>query len=273
MIVGLDVGAYLTKGVLMENNRIIKKSSILTDEKVESALKTLKILLNERLDIVRAVGISGGGSRKVKRDLLGLPAVKVDEIQAIGLGGLVLSKRNEALIVNAGTGTAIVAAYETGKRIIHVGGTGVGGGTLLGLSTRMLGTSDFREIEELAMNGDPGKVDLKVSDIVGGPIGIIPSEATASNFGRIEAEASREDVAAGIFNMVCQVIGVVGAMAAKAYNLNSSVVVTGGLVRSRLASEIIVDTMRLFGIEPVIPENGEYCTAIGAAQFLLKRMS
>ncbi|RLI41105.1 hypothetical protein DRO64_08005 [Candidatus Bathyarchaeota archaeon] len=271
MIVGLDVGAYLTKGVLMENNRIIKKSLILTDEKAESALKTLKVLLDERLDSVRAVGISGGGSRKVKRDLLGLPTVKVNEIQAIGLGGLMLSKREEALIVNAGTGTAIVAAYEAGKRIIHVGGTGVGGGTLLGLSMRMLGSCDFPEIEKLAINGDPGKVDLRVSDIVGGSIGIVPSEATASNFGRIKAEASREDVAAGIFNMVCQVIGVVGAMAAKAYGLSNSVVVTGGLTRSKLASEIIWDAMRLFGIEPLIPENGEYCTAIGAARFLLKR--
>ncbi len=271
MIVGIDVGAYLTKGVLIENDKILKKFSIVTDEKAKSALKTLKILLDERSDSVQAVGISGGGSRKIKRDLLGLPTVKVDEIQAIGLGGLMLSKRKEALIVNAGTGTAIVAAYDTGKRIVHVGGTGVGGGTLLGLSMRMLGTCDFREIEELAINGDPGKVDLKVSDIVGGPIGIVPSEATASNFGRIKAEASREDVSAGIFNMVCQVIGVVGAMAAKAYGLSNSVVVTGGLVRSKLASEIIEDTMGLFGIEPIIPENGEYCTAIGAARFLLKR--
>jgi len=271
MIVGLDVGAYLTKGVLMENNRIIKKSSILTDEKAESALKTLMILLDECLDSVQAVGISGGGSKKIKRDLLGLPTVKVDEIQAIGLGGLMLSNRKEALIVNAGTGTAIVAAYEAGKRIMHVGGTGVGGGTLLGLSMRMLGTCDFHEIEKLAIKGDPGKVDLRVSDIVGGSIGIVPSWATASNFGRIKAEASKEDVAAGIFNMVCQVIGVVGSMAAKAYDLSNSVVVTGGLVRSRLASEIIGDTMRLFGIEPLIPENGEYCTAIGAAWFILKR--
>jgi len=271
MIVGIDVGAYLTKGVLIENDKILKKFSILTDEKAESAIRTLKILLDDRSDSVYAVGISGGGSRKIKRDLLGISTVKVNEIRAIGLGGLMLSKRKEALIVNAGTGTAMVAAYETGKKIMHVGGTGVGGGTLLGLSMRMLGTCDFHEIEKLAINGDPGKVDLRVSDIVGESIGIVPSWATASNFGRIKAEASREDVAAGIFNMVCQVIGVVGAMAAKAYNLNNSVVVTGGLVRSKLASEMIGDTMRLFGIEPLIPENGEYCTAIGAALSILKR--
>ncbi|RLI40654.1 pantothenate kinase, partial [Candidatus Bathyarchaeota archaeon] len=112
MIIGIDVGAYLTKGVLIENDKIIKKFSIVTDEKAKSALKTLKILLDKRLDSVRAIGISGGGSRKIKRDLLGLPTVTVNEIQAIGLGGLMLSKRKEALIVNAGTGTAIVAAYE-----------------------------------------------------------------------------------------------------------------------------------------------------------------
>mgnify|MGYP000607277621 CR=1 FL=1 len=165
----------------------------------------------------------------------------------------------------------MVAAYDEGRRTIHVGGTGVGGGTLLGLSERMLGTHDFEEIEMMAKKGDTGKVDLTVFDIVGGPIGIVPAEATASNFGKINADASKEDVAAGLFNLVCQVVGVVGAMAAKAYRLEEEVIVTGGLVRSALASSIIRNTMSLFGIHPCIPENCEYCTAVGAARSISTR--
>jgi len=136
------------------------------------------------------------------------------------------------------------------------------------LSERLLGTHNFEELEELAGKGDASRVDLTVRDIVGGPIGIVPAEATASNFGRIGAEASREDAAAGLFNMVCQVVGVIGAMAAKAYGFEGDVIVVGGLVKSALASSLIKETMNLFGIDPSIPENCEYCTAVGAARTL-----
>jgi len=270
LIVGLDIGACMTKGVLMEDLSIIKTSYILTEDSDTSALKVLKVLLEDtQMGLITSIAISGGGARKIGENLLDFPVIKVDEIKAIGIGGLSLAGKSKGLIINAGTGTAIVAAYNEGKKVAHVGGTGVGGGTLLGLSERLLGTHNFERIEMMAEKGDAGKVDLTVFDIVGGPVGIIPAEATASNFGKIRAEASEEDIAAGLFNMVCQVVGVVGVMAAKAYRLEDDVIVTGGLAKSALASSIIRKTMSLFGINPCIPENCEYCTAIGAAKFLM----
>ncbi len=268
MIIGLDIGAEMTKGVLMKGSSIVKSLSIPTDDSVASALKILKVLLEyaKEKGLVKTVAISGGGSRKIGGELLDIPVTKVDELQAIGIGGLTLAGKSEGLIINVGTGTAIVAAYDKGRRVVHVGGTGVGGGTLLGLSERMLGTYNFEELEMMAEKGDTGKVDLTVLDIVGGPIGIVPAEATASNFGKIDRDASKEDIAAGLFNMVCQVVGVVGAMAAKAYGFENNVIVVGGLLRSNLASKIIRDTMSLFGISPCTPKNCEYCTAIGAAR-------
>jgi len=270
LIVGLDIGAGMTKGILVKNSSIMKSLSIPTDDSTVSASKVLKALLEcaQEEGLIEAIAVSGGGSRKIGEKLLGIPVIRVDEIQAIGMGGLTLAGKSEGLIVNVGTGTAMVAAYNGGREVTHVGGTGVGGGTLLGLSERLLGTHSFRELERLAKKGNASKVDLTVRDIVGGPIGIVPAEATASNFGRINAEASREDVAAGLFNMVCQVVGVVGAMAAKAYGFEGDVIVVGGLVKSALASSLIEDTMNLFGIDPCIPENCEYCTAVGAARFL-----
>jgi len=272
LIIGLDIGAAKTKGVLMKGKSIIKSLSISTEDPHASALKVLKALLEYAQESqIRNVAISGGGSRRIGERLSGIPVIKVNEIQAIGMGGLTLAGKSEGLIVNAGTGTAIVAAYMCGKEIIHVGGTGVGGGTLLGLAERMVGTHNFEELERLAMSGDTCKVDLTVGDIVGGPIGIVPAEATASNFGKINTKTSREDMAAGLFNMVCQVIGVIGAMAAKAYKLENHVIVTGGLLKSNLASKIIRNTMNLFGVDPQTPKNSEYCTAIGAARLLLSR--
>jgi len=271
LMIGLDIGGGLTKGVLMKKSSIIKAFFTPTDDPVVSALKVLKVLLESKqeADSVEAIAVSGGGSRKIGKKILNMPVIRVDEIQAIGMGGLTLAGKSEGLIINAGTGTAVVAAYNEGRKVTHVGGTGVGGGTLLGLSERMLGTHNFEKLEMMAKKGNAGKVDLTIFDIVGGPVGIVPAEATASNFGKIHTEASKEDIAAGLFNMVCQVVGVVGAMAAKAYRLEDNVIVAGGLVRSALASSIISNTMNLFGINPNIPENCEYCTAVGAASFLL----
>jgi len=111
-------------------------------------------------------------------------------------------------------------------------------------------------------------VDLTVEDIVGGPIGIVPSEATASNFGRLTGAAAEDDVAAGIFNMVAQVIGVLAATAAKAYDLEEDLVFVGRLVRSKIISEALRRTTDLFGVKACVPENSEYCTAVGAAGYV-----
>ena len=138
MIISLDIGASLTKGILVDENlRISNKYVTPTEEPRATALMVIRYLLNmlgaSRKGTVTAVVVSGGGSKLIENEILGLPIRQVDEIKAIGLGGLLLTGKNEGLIVSAGTGTAIVAAYNNGGIIKHVGGTGVGGGTILSL--------------------------------------------------------------------------------------------------------------------------------------------
>jgi len=269
LIVGIDIGASTTKAVALEELPTAKLISVKTTEAVTSAstaLEKLLTLTGKNLRDVTTIAVSGGGTRSVEATLSGIPVVKVDEIRAIGVGGLVLSGKRQALIVSMGTGTALVAAYEGGSRVVHIGGTGVGGGTLQGLSMRLLHTRDFEAIEKTAATGDAKRVDLTVADIAGGPVGIVPGEATASNFGRLSTNANENDVAAAIFNMVSQVIGVIVAFAAKAYGLEKDVVLVGRLARNNLIVKSIRDVANLFHIELCIPENGEYCVAIGAAK-------
>ena len=262
----------MAKGVLVDRNlRIIDKLVIPVDKPETTALKILENFLNRfSVDVIAA---SGGGSRLISNKILGLPVKRINEIKAIGLGGLLLAKRNEGLIVSAGTGTALVAAYKGGKLIKHVGGTGVGGGTILGLSRRILDVAEFEVLESMALKGDANRVDLTVGDIVGGPIGIVPANATASNFGKLTHESSVNDIAAGIFNMVSQTIGVIAAMAAKAHNLEDSVIVVGMLAKSRLFSKIIRETTKLFGVKVLIPKNCEFSGALGAAASIPQQIS
>ena len=270
MIVAVDIGASTTKGVVLSGSRIVHRYLVQTTDALYSASETLEDLFTKvgsrnRID---QITVSGGGSHKIGGSLLGLPVKKVDEIQAIGLGGLILTNKRKSLVVSVGTGTAMVAAYDGGKQIVHVGGTGIGGGTILGLSKRMLGIDNYAVLESMASRGDPDKVDLTVADIVGGPIGIIPANATASNFGKLTNDASEEDVAAGIFSMVSQTVGVVTSMAAKAYDLMDDTILVGLLVKSKIVSKTIAKTTKLFGLKVHIPKDCEFSTAVGAASYI-----
>ncbi|MEM3745445.1 MAG: hypothetical protein QW323_02990 [Candidatus Bathyarchaeia archaeon] len=270
MIVGLDVGASFAKAILVDENlKIVEKQVLPVEDLKTAALRTLisfiERISGELKNSIEVVAASGGGSRFIRGEAFGLPVKRIDEISAIGLGGLLLAGKSEGLVVSAGTGTAIVAAYNGGRIVKHIGGTGVGGGTIIGLSRRLLGLSRFKDLENMALKGDARKVDLTVSDIVGGPIGIVPADATASNLGKLTCESRAEDIAAGIFNMVSQTIGVLAAMAAKACNLEGSIILVGMLPKSKMISEIVCETIRMFGAEAIVPDNCEYAGALGAA--------
>jgi len=269
LIVGIDIGASTTKAAVLEDSKILGVDSIRTVDVLTSARTVLERILqtiNRKREDLEKIAVSGVGARHVGETIIGLPVVRVDEIKAIGLGGLTLSRKKQALIVSMGTGTALVIASDYGKTIRHIGGTGVGGGTVEGLSRWMLGTDDFKILEKMAEEGDANKVDLTVADIAGGPIGMVPAEATASNFGKLKTDADKNDIAAAIFNLVAQVIGVITAMAAKAYHLEKDVVLVGKLVQSKKIAEVMHEVAKLFEIKLYIPPNGEYCVAIGAAK-------
>lgn len=269
MIVGIDIGASTTKAVALERSRITGLKSTKTLNASDSARTILEEILlatGRGYGDIKRITISGGGARRIGDTLLGLPVIKVDEIKAIGLGGLTLSSKRKALVVSMGTGTALVVASQRGKKIMHIGGTGVGGGTIEGLSRWMLGTDKFEAVEEMAIKGNANRADLTVADVAGGPVGIVPSDATASNFGRLSIDADKNDIAAAIFNMVSQVIGIVTVMAAKAYRLEEDVVLTGKLIQSKKIAETINEVARLFHIKIYVPKDGEYCVALGAAK-------
>jgi len=270
--VGIDIGASRTKGVVSENSKILALYSLRNTDVSEPAKSVLKNILqavNRKSRDVKIVAVSGGGARLVHDKLLELPVTRVDEIKAIGFGGLELSRKRQALIVNMSTGTALVAASDNGARIEHIGGTGVGGGTILGLSRRMLGTDNFIEIEEMANRGNASKVNLTVADISGGPVGIVPEDATASNFEKLRCDTDKNDIAAAIFDMVSETVGVITVMAARATHLERDVVLVGKLIESKKIAERVRITTKMFQIKTIIPTNGEYSVAIGAVKSII----
>lgn len=124
---------------------------------------------------------------------------------ADGLGARFESKLDHTIVVSMGTGTSFVMC--NGDEMRHIGGIGVGGGTLQGLARIMLNTGDIKQVATLAKQGNMRNIDLTIGDISAQPLPGLPMDTIASNFARAQTDASKEDIAAGLIRMVLQSIG------------------------------------------------------------------
>ena len=165
-----------------------------------------------------------------------------------------------------GTGTAIMYAKRVGDRILteYLGGTGVGGGTLIGLSRKMVGVDNIDHFEQLCEGGDLANIDLRIKDMSSDHTFQINDEITASNFGKLSDLATPSDTALGIANMVGETIAMLAVFAARNYNLKN-VVLTGNLTAIKAVTRVFEGLEQMFGIRFIIPEQSQFATVIGAA--------
>lgn len=266
VIIGIDVGGSTTKIVgYRDDGKLISMQKVEAADPLTSAYGALGKFINENalsLAEVKQIILTGVGSSLFKKDIYGIPTRGVDEFKAIGLGGLALSGKKEGLIVSMGTGTAFVRADKDGIR--HIGGSGVGGGTVLGLCGQLCGVRSFDTVVELASKGRLAKVDLNIQDISTGEIPTLPPDTTASNFGKMEDGASAADMARGVLNMVFQTIGMMAVFSCKEHAVKD-VVLTGTLTQVPCAKKVFADLQKMHQINFIIPKNAIYATATGAA--------
>jgi type II pantothenate kinase len=264
LIIGIDIGSTTTKAVCIENGKLTRRVKTKAVDAVTAATGALgKIVLENgiKIETIEKIKITGAGASQIKDNIFGIPTDRVDELDAIGIGGMFLSGMNNIIISNIGTGTVIIEAGDRG--ISHFGGTGVGGGTILGLAKKLLPTAEFADILELAKTGNLSQVDLLLGDITDTRLSFLDGESTASNFGKMLDTANAGDIALGIINMVYQVIGVLSVFAARARNTNR-VIVTGNGSKNQIGKKVLASITAMYGIEFIYPEHAEYTTAVGA---------
>jgi len=150
--VGIDVGGSTTKIVgYNENDGMFSPIQVKANDAVASIYGAFGKFISEcklSIDDISKVIITGVGSAYINDSIYNLPTFRVNEFTAIGLGGLRISGLESAVIVSMGTGTAFVKA--TGTEIVRIGGSGVGGGTILGLAALMLKKHDIDAVIALA---------------------------------------------------------------------------------------------------------------------------
>lgn len=216
------------------------------------------------------LAVTGGQHKLLPAQLGACAVVGVPEVMAIGRGGQAMALRDDddpataVLVVSAGSGTAVVSAR--GTSYAHITGTGVGGGTLLGLGRLLLGTTDVTRIDAMAMRGDANGADLALRDVVSGPIGSLPPNATAVNFGRLarqETEARPDDLAAALITLVAQVIAVTAINAAKAERIDR-IVVIGHMADLASFRRGVDQVGEYYGTKLALPAQAGFGTALGA---------
>ena len=278
VVIGIDVGGSTTKIVGFRhgegmNPTLIDPLFVRATDPITSIYGAFGRFTSEnRLSLgdIRRVMVTGVGSSHMAGPIYDLDCREVPEFSGVGLGGLYLSGLDEAIIVSMGTGTAIVHAKRTpdGKTdITYLGGTGVGGGTLLGLTKKMLGVDTVEHIEQLCEGGDLSKVDLTIRDISKQhdqfPIG---ANLTAANFGKLSDLATSSDIALGLANMVAETIAMMAIFAARGRGIRD-IVLTGNLTTIAPIRRVYENLGGFFDVNFIIPDAASFGTVIGAALY------
>jgi len=266
--VGVDVGATLAK------------IAVRTPGKAPEFILVPAAALGDVAEIIERarparVGVTGGGSSELAR-LLSHDVFPVNEFASWGAGSTALLREQlgqdltteRHLVVSVGTGTSVMLV--DGLSVTRVGGTALGGGTVVGLGSLLTSLPSFERIADLASSGQRRNVDLLVSDIY--RAGEIPlaGDLTAASFGKLMRSGTAsvtpepEDLAHALMGLVGENIALIcGGLAAAAQV--SRIAFGGSTLRVNPALvEVLREITRALGREPIFLAHGEHAGALGA---------
>lgn len=256
LVLGIDIGASTTKFALVKNGKCVKEYRKPDGQSFDEALDQFGYAG------VRRIAVTGVGASFIKGNLRGIPTVRKDEFASVARGASKLSRKFNTLIVSVGTGTSFTRM--TPVRAWHVGGTGLGGGLLKGLSGRLCKVDDMDELQKLATEGDLHAIDLQLMDVCEGTISHLKSNTTVANMSKLGEDTACADLAAGLCNMIFQAIGVMAVFAAKRH-FTRTIVLVGTITDWPIAQRSLDEVAELHHVKFIVPDHAAFATAIGAA--------
>tara|TARA_B100000965_G_scaffold302142_1_gene260784 strand:+ start:640 stop:1452 length:813 start_codon:yes stop_codon:yes gene_type:complete len=263
MEIAIDFGITNTD-ILVSNKTERIYSSIQSEEINNDFLKKIFDLTNLDPNKIKKIAVTGGKSANLNNTFKDIPIFKVNEVEAIGLGAKNLYSINDEkfVVISAGTGTGCV--FYDGKNYHYLGGISIGGGTLQGLSSLLISTSDINEIEKLSNKGNRKNVDHLIGEVVN-DIGSLNPNVTASNFAKAKGVKNHnpKDIAASLTNMIGEVIGTTSYLNAMLAGVDK-VYFLGRLSLSEAIKEAINQRLKLANINGIYKENREYGNVLGA---------
>ena len=267
IVIGIDAGISSTKIIGIEDGKRIKSPMSITGNdataKIYGALGKYLHDNDIALENVEHIMVTGIGALGLKLPLLGIPTSPVDEFLANGRGARFDTGLDHLVVVSMGTGTSLVRV--NGDDIRHIGGIGMGGGTLQGLSSLILNTSDIETVNMMANVGYPERVNIRIGDVCNEELDGLNGDATASLFANAsQSLITDNDIAAGLVHMVLETIGSCAVLSQTDSGIKDFVLI-GNLTQITYCKEIFPKLENLYKVHFHIPQYAQYCTALGAA--------
>ncbi|ATP39720.1 type II pantothenate kinase [Solibacillus sp. R5-41] len=264
--IGIDTGGTLTKLAYLDENKELKLTVFPSTD-----MHLVKEWL-EQHPHVDEIGLTGGRTEQLRDVLYPMKSIEyIVEFEATLKGVRYLLEQegqsiHQSIITNIGTGTSV--HYMDGNSHVRVGGTGIGGGTLIGLSTIMTGITDFGEIKNRASDGNRAGIDLLVKDIYQGMDMPISGDLTASNFGKVgitdEHNYETSDILATVQGLVGEVITTLSIQLAEHHQAEHIVYIGSTLTDNEQLKKVIEHYTILKKHKPVFLQDYGYCGAVGA---------
>jgi type II pantothenate kinase len=214
----------------------------------------------------RVIGVTGAGARGLAARL---PAARmIGEFEAWTAGAPLVARLAQIelpevyLLVSVGTGVSI--SLVRGDQGARVGGTALGGGSLVGLGRLLLGTADFAEIVALARRGDRRRVDLSVGDLYREGGAPLPPDVPASHFAKLDSTAP-QDLASALVGAIGHSLGLLCGQLALTHRAQAVLFCGSTLAQNEPLREVLAWQTGVFGPAVLFPEHGAYCGALGAA--------
>jgi type II pantothenate kinase len=260
--VGIDAGGSLVKIAYEEQGRLHTK--IFSNLEIDQLIQWLTTLApNAKLVL------TGGKAGYIKR-LATNDCSIVNEFDAVTAGTryLLQTEKNireeDFILVNIGTGTSFF--HMTEGSFERVLGSGIGGGTLMGLGHLITGKQDFQLFTSMAENGDNRNADLLVRDIYAPEEPPIFGDLTAANFGKahLNEHATEQDCLASLMQLIGETIILLAGQVASSKQA-SKIVFVGGAVSNNKALQDVLGRFRdMMSYEPIFLKKGSHAGAIGA---------
>jgi len=256
-VIGIDRGASFTDFAVVESHQLIETTSIETRDWEPIKQSYRRLMSKYKSEHTVFTGSAAGMPSTMENQFHIIP-----EIDAIGYGGATLSGCSDCLVVSAGTGTAMVHFCNNISK--HVGGTGVGGGTIKGLAALMCGLDDPAATEEKALQGDSSKLNLTISDLGYEDISFLGSDVTAGNFAAVNSKGV-EDLSAAILCLVGETIGIIASLCAREFDCRDHIVIVGKVAKNKYIRHTLDLVGTLYQTKFIFPANPGSATAYGAA--------
>jgi len=259
--IGIDAGGTLTKIAYEERERIHVKSYA-TDQ-LQELLQWLQITA-PGADLYVT-----GGKRQRLEELSNHHIVPMDEFKALNKGTQFLLEQEKKetepffILVSIGTGTSIFYITPTShERLL---GSGIGGGTWMGLGKLISGKDSFHEFVELAKEGNHKSSDLLVEDIYTPDESPIDGRLTAANFGKahMNENATPCDHLAALSQLMGETVLQLASQAAAAKQVQTIVFIGSTLEGNAKLKQVLASFQDRLPYKPVFLNRGAYAGAIG----------